>query len=64
MFDMPLLFAKSVDGLQFYENEIIYNTDYPEFHPNRFTFKFLRTRNVQIENNTFSDPEKVSLDIE
>ncbi len=31
-FDQPLLYAKSVDGLQFSKNRVIHNNDYPAYH--------------------------------
>lgn len=64
MFDRPLLYAKSVDGLKFFGNEVTTNSDFPEFHPNRFTFKLQRVRNVVIEDNVFDRPEQVSVDVE
>lgn len=64
MFDAPVLFAKSVDGLVFRRNSVTTNSDYPAFHSNRFTFRLLKTRNAVIEDNEFDHPEKVSIDIE
>ncbi len=52
-FDAPLLFAKSVDGLRFSGNKIVFNHDYPAFHSNTFNFRLLRTRNVDILDNDF-----------
>ena len=54
-FDRPIVYAKSLDGLQFKNNIIIENNDYPPFHWNNNRFLFERVTNVQIENNSFSD---------
>jgi len=54
-FDKPIVFAKSIDGLTFRNNTIIQNTDFPAFHNNQTRFRLLRTKNVVIENNNFSD---------
>lgn len=62
-FDNPVLFAKSVDGLRFSGNTIVTTTDFKPFHPNRFTFLLLKTRNVTIEANDFDRPEQVSFSI-
>ncbi|MCM1483334.1 MAG: alpha-1,3-galactosidase B [Muribaculaceae bacterium] len=63
-FDHPILFAKSIDGLTFSGNEIIKTTDYPMFHPNKYTFKLMNARNVNISDNTFSNPDEVSIRVE
>lgn len=52
-FDIPILYAKSIDGLRFSGNKIIHNNDFPAFHQNKFTFKLERAVNVTIENNDF-----------
>lgn len=49
MFDAPVLYAKSVDGLWFRRNIIRQNTDYPPFHFNRDRFCLERVTNVHIE---------------
>ena len=54
-FDKPIVFAKSIDGLTFRGNKVIQNEDFPAFHKNQTRFRFLRTKNVVIENNDFSD---------
>ena len=54
-FDRPIVFAKSIDGLAFRGNKVIQNKDFPAFHKNKTRFRFLRTKNVVIENNEFSD---------
>lgn len=48
MFDAPLLYAKSIDGLIFRNNVIKKNTDYKPFHPNQNRFKLERVTNVMI----------------
>lgn len=50
-FDAPLLYAKSVDGLIFRNNQVNRNRDYPAFHWNRSPFLFERVMNAKITNN-------------
>ena len=60
-FDMPILYAKSVDGLVFRNNLISQNHDYPAFHWNNHRFFFQRVVNVEIKDNRFDggfDEEK------
>ena len=60
-FDQPILYAKSVDGIVFKHNTIKQNNDYPAFHWNNHRFLLERTKNVQIEKNSFEngfDPNK------
>ncbi len=52
MFDAPLLYAKSIDGLVFRNNRISFNKDYPPFHYNKYNIRLEHTRNVTVENNT------------
>lgn len=52
-FDNPIVYAKSLNRLQFKGNTIIKNNDYPPFHWNKKAFLFERVINVQIENNCF-----------
>lgn len=47
-FDMPVLYAKSVNGLVFRNNVIKRNLDYAPFHPNQNRFKLERVTNVSI----------------
>lgn len=54
-FDRPIVFAKSIDGLTFCNNTIVQNEDFPAFHSNQNRFRLLRTKNVVIKNNDFSD---------
>ena len=48
MFDAPLLYAKSVDGLWFRRNIIRKNTAYPPFHFNKDMFWLERVTNVHL----------------
>lgn len=53
-FDIPILYAKSVDGLVFKNNEIRHNKEYPAFHWNKSPFFFQRVTHAKIKNNRFS----------
>ena len=48
MFDTPVLYAKSVDGLVFRRNTIKMNQEYAPFHPNQRRFWLERVTNVSI----------------
>lgn len=50
-FDAPILYAKSVNGLIFRNNEIKKNNDYPAFHWNKSPFFFQRVINAEIKDN-------------
>ena len=63
-FDRPVVYAKSLNGLQFKENTIIDNNDYPPFHWNTHRFLFEKVINVEIENNSFGSGFDKSEDIE
>ena len=52
VFDEPLVYAKSIDGLTFRKNKIIKNSDFKAFHWNNKPFFFERATNVVIENNS------------
>lgn len=54
-FDMPILYAKSVDGLVFRNNVIKQNHDYPAFHWNNHRFFFQRVVNAEIKDNRFEE---------
>lgn len=58
MFDRPLVYAKSTDGLIFRNNTITHNTDFEPFHWNTSPFFFEKVANVTIENNSFADEFK------
>jgi len=53
MFDRPILYAKSTDGIMFKENKITYNNDFKPFHWNTHLFLFEKVDNVSIINNRF-----------
>lgn len=60
-FDVPIVYAKSVDGLVFRNNMVRQNHDYPAFHWNKHRFFFQRVIHADIENNRFDggfDPAK------
>ena len=59
MFDAPLLYAKSVDGLLFRDNKIRKNSDYAPFHPNRQPVKLERTRNAVVVGEGLNVPPAV-----
>lgn len=48
MFDTPVLYAKSVDGLVFRKNTIRMNHDFEPFHPNQHRFWLERVTKVEI----------------
>lgn len=58
MFDRPLVYAKSTDGLIFRNNTITHNTEFEPFHWNTSPFFFEKVANVTIENNNFADEFK------
>ena len=53
MFDRPILYAKSTDGIMFKENKITYNNVFKPFHWNTHLFLFEKVDNVSIINNRF-----------
>lgn len=53
MFDRPVLYAKSTNGLIFRNNTINYNNSYESFHWNKHIFLFEKVRNISIMNNEF-----------
>ncbi len=53
MFDQPILYAKSTDGLIFRDNTIQYNTEFEPFHWNKHPFFFEKVNNILISNNHF-----------
>ncbi len=63
MFDRPLLYAKSTDGLRFVNNTVVYNKDFEPFHWNKHLFFFEKVNNVLIENNQLGSPSILSKDI-
>lgn len=55
MFDRPLVYAKSTDGLIFRNNIVKHNSEFEPFHWNMYSFFFERVKNFTIENNTFEE---------
>lgn len=49
MFDAPLLYAKSVNGIVFRNNKIIKNNDYKPYHWNKSRFLLERVTNAEID---------------
>jgi hypothetical protein len=47
-FDLPLLYAKSVDGLEFRNNIILRNNDFAPWHPQRARYRLERVNNATI----------------
>lgn len=61
MFDQPILYAKSTDGIIFRKNIIRKNTEFQPFHWNKYPFFFEKVINITIQKNKFDqgfDPEK------
>ena len=55
MFDRPIVYAKSTNGLVFRNNTITHNNEFEPFHWNTHPFFFEKVANVTIENNSFAD---------
>jgi hypothetical protein len=53
MFDRPILYAKSTDGLIFRNNIVKYNDEFEPFHWNTHLFFFEKVANITIEGNDF-----------
>lgn len=51
LYDYPVLYAKSVDGLEFKENRLERSYDFQAFHPRKYGFSLLSCRNVEISGN-------------
>jgi hypothetical protein len=54
LYDYPVLYAKSVDGLAFTGNKLVRSHRFPPFHPRKYGFSLLSCRKVEITGNTFS----------
>ena len=52
-FDQPVLYARSVNGLEFSKNQIIVNEDYPPFFPGQPVLKIDQCKDIKMENNTY-----------
>ncbi len=63
MFDRPILFAKSTDGLIFRNNTVKYNKEFEPFHWNNHMFFFEKVDNITIEGNNFEKGLTPSEDI-
>lgn len=63
MFDRPIVYAKSIDGLIFRNNRVTRNTEFEPFHWNKHPFFLERVNNVIIEGNTFEDGFSAETDI-
>ncbi|MCK4991746.1 MAG: right-handed parallel beta-helix repeat-containing protein, partial [Bacteroidales bacterium] len=55
LYDYPVLYAKSVDGLEFKGNTLTRSHRFPPFHPRKYGFSLLSCRNVEISGNSISD---------
>lgn len=53
IFDAPVLFAKSIDGLRFTNNRIHLNRDYIPYHPNKYTYRIQHSKHIDIDSNTY-----------
>ncbi len=62
-FDMPIVYAKSVDGLYFANNIIKQVYDYEPYHFNKKRFWLQRVENFKLENNTFEQGFDYVLDV-
>lgn len=54
-FDIPLLYAKSVNGLSFSNNTVKKTGEYKPFHWNKYKLFFEKVVNYKIEKNIFKD---------
>ena len=55
LYDYPVLYAKSVDSLEFTRNLLTRSYRFQPFHPRHYTFSFLSCSNVEVTDNTISD---------
>ena len=55
MFDSPIVYAKSTDGLIFRNNTIVKNEEFEPFHWNNHMFFFEKVNNILIEDNQFEN---------
>lgn len=63
MFDRPIVYAKSTDGLVFRGNQVVHNNDFEPFHWNEHPFFFEKVDNVLIQDNDFGNGFDPSRDI-
>jgi hypothetical protein len=52
LFDYPILYALSVDGIEFSSNRLIRSHDFEPFHPRKDGLTFEYCRNVTVKGNT------------
>lgn len=62
-FDYPVLFAQSIDGLQFTKNKLVRNYDYQPYHARKSTFFLSGCSNVRIKDNDI-DPALLGKNVE
>jgi hypothetical protein len=55
LYDYPVLYAKSVDGLEFKANRLIRSHRFSPFHPRKVGFSLLSCRNVEISGNSIDE---------
>lgn len=55
LYDYPVLYAKSVDGLLFKGNKLTRSYRFTPFHPRKYSFSLLSCLNVEISENEFSE---------
>jgi hypothetical protein len=55
LYDYPVLYARSVDGLEFKGNSLIRSHRFPSFHPRKYGFSLLSCRNVEISGNSIAE---------
>jgi len=55
LYDYPVLYAISVDGLEFKGNQLIRSKRFPPFHPRKYGFSLLHCRNVEIAGNSIAE---------
>lgn len=53
MFESPVLYAKSTNGLIFRNNTFTYNNEFESYHWNKYLFFFEKVDNVVLERNNF-----------
>ena len=53
-FDYPVLFARSVQGINFANNKITRSTRFEPYHKRKYTFSYEACKDIKIINNTFS----------
>jgi hypothetical protein len=54
LYDYPVLYAKSVDGLEFSRNQLIRSKRLPPFHPRKYGFSLISCRKVDIWGNSIA----------